>query len=410
VLSDRIARVPLLAVSVTLWSVAMVLSGAAGSYTALLVTRLFLGGVQATSGPTLASLIGDFFPANQRGRLNGYILSGELVGGGIGFLVSGEIAAFLSWRWAFWILAIPGFMLAAALWKLLPEPPRGREQRLEIGAVPAAAQAAAGNGRPRRSLEQDPSQMSIGRAVRYVLSVRTNVVVMVASALGFFFFGGIRTFALIFVRGHYHLGQAAATAALGILGIGALAGTLLGGRLADRMIARGRIDARIVVGGWAYVTAAMLFIAPIIIPVLLVALPLYVLAAAALTAPNPPLDAARLDVMPASMWGRAEGVRTVLRTLSVGLAPLLFGLLADQIAHPNARDLHAVGASAANGTALEYTFLIMLLPVAASGFVLLRGRGSYPGDCAAAAASQERWSRKASRSASRREMARSYSS
>jgi predicted MFS family arabinose efflux permease len=344
-------------------------------------------------------LTGDLFPADQRGRINGYILSGELVGGGIGFLLSGEVAALLSWRWAFWVLTLPGLLLAAAIWRLLPEPRRGATSRLGEarsgagnGANPALAAARRIEPDPTRVLTENPLRMSVMRATRYVLRIRTNVVVMVASALGYFFFGGIRTFALIFVRGHYALGQAAATAALGVLGLGALAGNLIGGRLADRMIIAGRINARLLVAGSAYLAASLLFVVPIVTSSLALALPLYVVAAAALTAPNPPLDAARLDVMPAPLWGRAEGVRTVLRTLAVGIAPLLFGWVADQIARPNVHDLRAVGASAANGQALEYTFLIMLLPVAASGLVLLRGRSRYATDIATATASQERWS------------------
>ena len=46
-----------------------------------------------------------------------------------------------------------------------------------------------------------------------------------------------------------------------------------------------------------------------------VALPLLTLAAALLGAANPPMDAARLDIIPPALWGRAEAVRTLLRTL-----------------------------------------------------------------------------------------------
>ena len=54
--------------------------------------------------------------------------------------------------------------------------------------------------------------------------------------------------------------------------------------------------------------------------------------AALLSAANPPLDAARLDIMPAGLWGRAESTRTVLRSLAQALAPLVFGGLSQLIA------------------------------------------------------------------------------
>ncbi|MGB0092032.1 MAG: MFS transporter, partial [Solirubrobacteraceae bacterium] len=129
ILTDRVTRVPMLAGSVLAWSVAMALSGLASSFAMLLVTRVALGAVTATAGPTVSSLIGDFIPARERARIYGFILSGELLGAGFGFLVSGEAAAALSWRAAFLILAIPSLALAIAIPRLLPEPARGGESR-----------------------------------------------------------------------------------------------------------------------------------------------------------------------------------------------------------------------------------------------------------------------------------------
>ena len=89
-----------------------------GSFGELLLARVFLGGVTAAAGPMVASLVGDYFPASERGRIYGYILGGELIGAGVGFAVTGDIAA-LSWRAAFVILSIPAFVLAwfgARLW------------------------------------------------------------------------------------------------------------------------------------------------------------------------------------------------------------------------------------------------------------------------------------------------------
>ena len=108
VLTDRVNRIRLLSAAILVWSLAMVVSGASNSYEMLLLTRIGLGAVGATATPAVASLTGDLFPAAERGRIYGFILSGELVGAGLGFVVSGDIAGLLSWRYAFWALAIPG--------------------------------------------------------------------------------------------------------------------------------------------------------------------------------------------------------------------------------------------------------------------------------------------------------------
>jgi MFS family permease len=47
-------------------ALAMVISGAATSFVFRLVTRVFLGAITATAAPTVASLVGDFFPAEER--------------------------------------------------------------------------------------------------------------------------------------------------------------------------------------------------------------------------------------------------------------------------------------------------------------------------------------------------------
>ena len=99
-LSDRVRRVNLLMVSVSLWAVAMGACALAQTYGWLLLARLGLGAVTATAGPAIASLTGDFFPAAERGKIYGYVLSGELLGAGIGFVLSGSIAGALGWRWA----------------------------------------------------------------------------------------------------------------------------------------------------------------------------------------------------------------------------------------------------------------------------------------------------------------------
>jgi MFS family permease len=139
-------------------------------------------------------------------------------------------------------------------------------------------------------------------AVRHILRVRTNVVLIAASALGYFFFAGLQTFAVAFLRRQFSLGQSVATSALVALGIGAVAGVLAGGRLADRALDRGRVNARVVVPAVAYAAAALILAPAVATTSLLVAMPLYLLAAAALSAPNPPLDAARLDIMPSGLW------------------------------------------------------------------------------------------------------------
>src|SRR5579884_3470807 len=134
-LVDRFKRIPMLSISIVLWSIASLLSAFSGSYGHLLLTRLALGAVTATAGPAIASLTGDYFPAAERGRVYAYILGGEIGGTAAGFIVSGTVASVISWRAAFVLLALPGFFLARTLWRTVPEPLRGGQSRLDPGVI-----------------------------------------------------------------------------------------------------------------------------------------------------------------------------------------------------------------------------------------------------------------------------------
>jgi MFS family permease len=421
-LVDRIKRVPMLSLSIVLWSAASLLSAFAGSYSSLLLTRLLLGAVTATAGPAIASLTGDYFPARERGRVYAYILGGEIAGTAAGFIVSGTVASLISWRAAFLLLAIPGFFLARELYRTVPEPLRGGQSTLEPGVVDLQ-EAAAGNAPrpeadageaqeapeevedlaheavrrmgvepdPKLVLKKDPRSLPIMDAVRYVLSIPTNVLMIISSSLGYFYFSGLSTFALLFVRGHYHASQATAELVLALLVAGAMAGTLVSGRITDALLRQGFVEVRVWVPALCYLGAAALLIPGILGSHLTPAVWFDVAGASLLSAANPPLDAARLDIMPAGLWGRAESTRTVLRSFAQALAPLVFGGLADLIAgiapeqapigtHPG-----VISPGAARG--LEISFLLLLGTLAAAGVVLLRARSTYPRDVATAAAS-----------------------
>jgi MFS family permease len=441
-LVDRVKRVPLLSASIVLWSIASLASGFAGSYGTLLLTRLALGAVNATAGPAIASLTGDYFPGRERARIYAYILGGEVAGTAVGFIVSGTVASVISWRAAFVLLAIPGLFLARSLWRTLPEPLRGGQSRLQPGVVNLQEAVAAATSRvesddgdthdprseddelsretararglrpdPRLILTEDPRAMGAARAVRYILSIPSNVHLIIGSSLGYFFFAGLQTFGILFIRGHYHVSQATAELALVLLVIGALIGTLASGRLTDLAMRRGFLEARVVAPALCYLGAAVLFVPGVLISHLTPALWFDVGAAALLSAANPPLDAARLDIMPAGLWGRAESVRTFLRSLTQALAPLLFGGLADVIAGISPQQTpigtHSSAISPSTATGLQFSFLIMLGTLAWAGVYLVRARSTYATDLVTAAASDERMR---AREAAARERDAAYSS
>jgi MFS family permease len=418
VLADRGRRTWIMAFCIVVWGAAMIWGATAGSFNQLLLDRVFLGAVTASTAPLTASLIGDWFPAQERGKIYGYILTGELAGAGIGFAVTGDIAA-LSWRAAFVILAFPAFFLAWLVFRL-KEPARGGQGVLApepgYGAEPDSAgpdstataehplrhgrsqqRGAAGNDdqpheptdaqrlAAERGIKPDPDlvrlasrpRMGFGAAVRYVMRVRTNVALIVSGALGYYFLAGIQTFGVEFVRGQYGIGQVLANFLLLVVGAGAVVGVLAGGPLGDTLLRRGRINGRVQVAAVAAAATVLLFIPALVTRSAITALPYVVLAAAALSAQNPPIDAARLDIMPPWLWGRAEGIRNLVRTGAQALAPLLFGAVSQYV-------------FGGGNNGLRWTFVVMMVPLTASAVFLFAAGRRYPTDVATAAAAAAR--------------------
>ena len=410
-MADRFRRVPVLMAGVVVWAVGEGLSGLSQGFLMLLLLRIVVGVGSAPTGPTMVSLVGDYFPARDRAHIWGLVLSGELLGAGFGFLVAGEVASVLNWHWSFYVLSLPTLGVAYVVRRWLPEPARGGASRLERGATKIETDQSVGEdpeeeefekttvqrevaegevpARGELVLHRDPFQMSLWQAVVYTLRVRTNLVLIVASALGYFYFQGVQTFGIVFVRARFDVSHSTAVLFLVAIGLSSLVGVVASGWLADRLLRRGKVTIRITIGGLSYLGAALLFLPGLLVHSLGVAMAFYIAAGIMFGARNPPLDAARLDVMHHRLWGRAESVRTVLRRIMVASSAIVFGVVADQLgAGRPLQGVHGFGASA-GAEGMRLTFLLLLGTVFAGGVLTLLARRTYPSDVSTALASEE---------------------
>jgi len=396
-LVDRLNRKIVVLAAIALWTAAVVVSGMASSFTMLLMTRMLLGAVTAAAAPTVASLVGDFFPPEERARIYGAVLGGELVGIGIGFSLSGEISMLLGWRWSFYVLGALSAAIGLLIWRLLPEPARGGQGYIRVGQeeLTSESQEATEDApsphivneadeirgrirsagvRPRRELilRETPAPWTIWQTLRYLLRIPTYRLIVIASALAYFFFAGVRAFAMIFVASHYGLSRGTASALVFVVGGGALVGVIASGRISSWLFARGWLDARVIVPGVALLLAAVLTTPAILTHNAILGFAFLTFASCFLAAANPPMDAARLDIVHARLWGRAEAGRMALRGLLEGIAPILFGWVSGLIG---------------GSRGLDWTFLIMLAPVVVASALAIPARRSYPTDVATADAS-----------------------
>lgn len=125
-LGDRMSRPRLIAFGVGCWSIATALSGVAWSFPSLFVARASVGVGEAayvTIGP---SLLSDYFPRDQRGRVMAIFFCAIPVGSALGYVVGGLMDVHFGWRMAFFVAGIPGIVLGLICLGL-HDPPRGSQ-------------------------------------------------------------------------------------------------------------------------------------------------------------------------------------------------------------------------------------------------------------------------------------------
>lgn len=134
---DRMNRRNLLAIALAIWSVATVLCGLAGSFTALVAARLVVGAAEAAQTPATASLVGDLFGRNQRGSAFMLCSVGMASGVAFGSYAGGRLSDQYGWHVALFIVGAPGLLVALLMYMTVREPARGLPRASTPEAVPA---------------------------------------------------------------------------------------------------------------------------------------------------------------------------------------------------------------------------------------------------------------------------------
>jgi len=128
-LADRVSRTRIIALGVVVWSLATFFSGLASTFAALLVARAFVGIGEAAYAPAAQSMISGAFPAGARARAQAVFAAGMLIGGAAGQAIGGIIGEIHGWERAFFVVGVPGLLLASFALRL-EEPLRGPRSEL----------------------------------------------------------------------------------------------------------------------------------------------------------------------------------------------------------------------------------------------------------------------------------------
>lgn len=224
-IADRFSRRHVIAVSLFAWSVVTWMTGHVTTYEGLVATRALMGVSEAFYIPAALALIADYHLGHTRSRAIGIHQTGIYIG-----LILGGYAGYVAdspdfgWRWAFDAAGVAGVVYALPLFFLLKNPPRPLSD----------AASSSGSGSPFAAVSE------LLRNRNFLLLVLYFTLPAIAGWV-------IKDWMPVILKNQFHLSQGeAGKIAVLYVQIASIAGAVLGGFLADRLMRRsprGRIYA-----------------------------------------------------------------------------------------------------------------------------------------------------------------------
>jgi MFS family permease len=252
---DRGVRRTIIGVGVTIWSLATLISGLAANYVQLFLSRAVVGIGEASYYPAGTSLVSDYFPKEERGRVMSIWGAGSAIGIAVGFAGGGVVADHLGWRSAFYFAAVPG-LLFAFLAFTLREPLRGSMEKLGT-AVKSTTDATA-------------------RAFIDLMRIPTLRASILAQTVLYFVLASNAFWLPTLLHRRFNLSVSSAGLLAGVvLVVGGLIGTLAGGWIADRR-AKTSPAAHLEVGIAGFLIAAVFIIIALVAPLNIGPIPVFV--------------------------------------------------------------------------------------------------------------------------------------
>ena len=309
-LADRWNRTWIMTAALTIWSAMTAVCGLAQNFWQLFVARLGVGVGEAGGVTPAYSLISDYFPSHQRARALSVYSFGIPIGSALGILFGGYIASKIDWRFAFIAVGLAGIVVAPIFKLSVVEPERGRYDKHKPG-MPAPTL-----GTIVRKLLQKPSF--------WLISLGASSSSMMGYGLFFWlpsFF--VRSFGLELFEASVFYGS--------ILLIGGIAGTWLGGVLADKRGAENR-GMYVTIPAIAFPATVPFYIVAILSPNLTVVFVAMLVPTGLGLAWLGPVLSAIQHIVPPTMRATASAIFLFINNLiGIGLGTVALGIISDNL-------------------------------------------------------------------------------
>lgn len=138
-LADTKSRPVIIAIGIAVWSFATAVCGTAKNFWQLFAARMGVGVGEAALSPAAYSMISDAFPKSKLGLALGIYSMGSFLGAGLAYIVGGVaidmiarigvvdvpiIGAVKPWQMTFFIVGLPGLLVAALFYLTIKDPER----------------------------------------------------------------------------------------------------------------------------------------------------------------------------------------------------------------------------------------------------------------------------------------------
>jgi MFS family permease len=308
--ADTGHRVSIISISLVVWSLFTALTGMAQSFTQLLLSRVAVGVGEAGCTPAAHSLISDYFARDKRSRALSIYTMGIYGGVFLGFIVGGLIASRYGWRPAFYVVGLPGVLVAILLRLTLREPPRGYADGARVTAEP----------------------LPLGEVIHSIWKTNSLRHGIFATALHAFVGYGIASFYPAFMMRTFGMSVAEVGFWLAMVtAFGGLAGAYLGGYISDKLARRDN-DARhhLWVPGWSTLASVPIGLLVYYLPNKAGMLSAMVVSLALGAMYLGPASAVTQSLVGVRERAVAAAVALlVINLVGLGLGPLLTGVLSD---------------------------------------------------------------------------------
>ncbi len=309
-LGDRYPRKGLITAGIAVWSLATVLSGFAESYASMIAARVLVGVGEASYATLSPTIIDDISPPESKNKNLAVFYVATPVGSALGFIVGGLLEHKFGWRSAFFLAGGPGLVLALIV-LLMQEPAKSRASAEHVGGV---------------------------AAYRELARSRTYVATVAGYVAQTFALGGFTAWAAPFLYRKLCLELHTADSYFGtITVITGLAGTAIGGVLADRWPGADRTRAYVAVCAWSSVVAAPLAVVALLMPSAATFLVALAACELALFASVSPVNTAILHAVRPELRATAMAVSIfMIHLLGDLISPPIIGAVSDAFGDPRA--------------------------------------------------------------------------